>query len=119
MLALIVVGSIASLKVADTVAVVLTFVDAFAGLTAVTEGGVVSGPVLVVKRHLPSNCSTGIRNLGMNSWPRSYKRHQTHRFHQLERARENCLCLPKRNIPDHPSSGHWVHDTTPRRWCLQ
>jgi hypothetical protein len=49
-LALIVVGSIASLKVADTVVVVLTFVDAFAGLTAVTEGGVVSGPVLVVKR---------------------------------------------------------------------
>ena len=46
-LALTVVGSIASLKDADTVVAVLTFVAAFVGLTEVTEGGVVSGPLLV------------------------------------------------------------------------
>jgi hypothetical protein len=48
-LTLIVVGSIASLNVADTLVAVLTLVAAFAGLTAVTEGGVVSGPFVVVK----------------------------------------------------------------------
>jgi hypothetical protein len=44
-----VVGSIGSLKVADTFVVVLTPLALFAGLTELTDEGVVSGPVLVVK----------------------------------------------------------------------
>ena len=48
-LVLIVVGSMASLNVADTVVVGITLVAALDGFTEVTVGGAVPEPVLVVK----------------------------------------------------------------------